>query len=289
VKIENDHPIKDFWQTHPCGAELVGDMPEKTLAEYADFFKRYDDYRYTTESHILSNLDRIDLRNKKVLEIGLGQGADAEQIARRGGLYSGVDLTDEAVNRTKMRFELKALTSDRIEQASALDLPFSAGAFDIVYSHGVLHHIPDIAAAEKEIFRVLKPDGELVVMLYAKRSLNYLLSISVLRRFGLAGLYGLGIQPEGIYGDHVENARKVGLHNYLKMKNFINVSTDGPFNPYSKVYDLGEVRNDFKHFEVVKTEQHFMHAPPLKVKWLPLAGTLGWHLWVWMKRRNERS
>ncbi len=283
--MENE--IKDFWQTHPCGAELVGDLNEETRAEYEDFFRRYDDYRYSTEPHILSNLDRIDFTNKKVLEIGLGQGADSEQIARRGGIFSGADLTKEAVKRTRMRFSLHDLAHERIEQASALDLPFSDDKFDIVFSHGVLHHIPEIKAAEQEIHRVLKPNGELVVMLYAKRSLNYLLSIFVLRRLGLLGLFGLGIKAGGIYGEHLNNAQKVGILNYLSMKNFINVSTDGPFNPYSKVYGLDDVRLDFPDFEIVKADQHFMHAPPLKVKWLPVTGLLGWHLWVWMKPRKD--
>ena len=282
--MENN--IKDFWQEHPCGAELVGDLTEETRAEYLDFFKRYDEYRYSTEPHILSNLACIDFNEKKVLEIGLGQGADSEQITRHGGIFSGVDLTDEAVKRTKMRFSLRDLPFDRIEQASALDLPFEDSSFDIVFSHGVLHHIPEIKKAEQEIFRVLKPDGQLIAMLYAKRSLNYLLSIFVLRRLGLLGLYGLGIKASGIYGEHLENAKKAGIRNYLSMKNFINVSTDGAFNPYSKVYALIDVRTDFPHFDVVKTERHFMHAPPLKVSWLPLASLLGWHLWVWMKPRK---
>lgn len=278
--------IKDFWQTHPCGAELVGDLSEKTRAEYEDFFARYDNYRYAKEQHILANLDRIDLKDKKILEIGLGQGADSEQIARRGGIFSGVDLTREAVERTQMRFSLRGLPYERIEQASALDLPFADDSFDIVFSHGVLHHIPEIAHAEREIIRVLKLNGELIVMLYARRSLNYLLSISVLRRLGLLSLYGLRIKVGGIYGDHLDNARKTGIRKYLSMKNFINVSTDGPFNPYSKVYGIKDVRDDFQHFDIVKAEQHFMHAPPLNIKWLPLASLLGWHLWVWMKPRK---
>lgn len=278
--------IKDFWQTHPCGAELVGDLNEETRAEYESFFARYDEYRYTKEPHILSNLDRINFRDKKVLEIGLGQGADSEQIVKRGGIFSGADLTEEAVKRTRMRFSLRGLAYDRVEQASALDLPFADNSFDIVFSHGVLHHIPEIGLAQKEIARVLKPDGELIVMLYAKRSLNYLLSISILRRLGLLGMYALGMDGKGIYADHLNNARKVGISSYLSMKNFINVSTDGPLNPYSKVYDLTEVRKDFTHFDVVKAGQHFMHAPPLNVKWLPLAGLLGWHLWVWMRPKK---
>ena len=275
--------IQDFWQKHPCGAELVGDLPEKNKQNYQDFFNRYDEFRYQLESHILPNLDRIDFKGKKVLEIGLGQGADGEQIIRRGAIYSGVDLTEESVNRIKMRFSLRDLPFEEIKQGSALELPFPDNSFDIVFSHGVLHHIPEIQTAQKEIARVLKKDGNLIVMLYAKKSLNYLFSISLIRRLGLLVLYFLRIKTGGIYQHHLEQARQKGIWNYLKMQNFINVNTDGPFNPYSKVYNLTEVKKDFADFEIIESHQEFMHAPPLKAGWLPLAKWLGWHLWVKMK------
>jgi SAM-dependent methyltransferase len=278
--------IKDFWQQNPCGAELVGDLTEESRSTYLDFFDRYDKYRYTKERHILTNLDRIDLRDKTVLEIGLGQGADAEQIVRRGGIYSGIDLTDESVKRTRMRFSLKDLPFERIEQASALDVPFGDNSFDIVFSHGVLHHIPEIGRAQAEIARVLKPNGRLVAMLYAKWSLNYLFSISVARRLGLLAMYYTGAKGRGIYADHLNNARRVGLSKYLSINNFINVSTDGPFNPYSKVYDRSEIEKDFPDFDVIGTHQEFMHAPPLPVGWLPLSSVLGWHLWAELEPRK---
>jgi SAM-dependent methyltransferase len=282
----NEGEIKDFWNAHPCGAELVGDLTEETRADYEDFFERYDQYRYQKEPHILTNLDRIDFRNRRVLEIGLGQGADAEQIVKRGGIYSGVDLTEESVKRVQMRFQVHGLGYEKIEPASALELPFSDNSFDIVFSHGVLHHIPEIKKAQAEIARVLKPSGKLVVMLYAKWSLNYLLSISVARRFGLLAMYGLGIKGSGIYADHLANAKRVGIGKYLANDNFINVSTDGPFNPYSKVYERGEIENDFERFEIVETHKEFMHAPPLPVGWMPLSGLLGWHLWATLRPKK---
>lgn len=281
--MESD--IQEFWQKNPCGAWLVGDLTAEERREYEEFFARYDAYRYTKEPHILTNLDRIDFRGKRVLEIGLGQGADAEAIVARGGVYSGVDLTEESVKRVKMRFELKGLAYDSITQGSALHLPFETGSFDTVFSHGVLHHIPEIKKASAEIARVLKPDGELISMLYARRSLNYLVSIGILRRAGLFGLYLSGVKKDGMLGDHLTNARRMGIGKYLSMENFIHANTDGPGNPYSKVYDLKSVREDFPEFEVSKSYQCFMHAPPLKVAWLPLASSLGWHLWVHMRKR----
>ncbi len=279
--------IREFWQANPCGAELVGDLTEETRDTYTDFFDRYDAYRYSKEPHILTNLDRIGFMGKSVLEIGLGQGADSEQIVRRDGIFSGVDLTSESVKRTRMRFALKELPFDRIEQASALELPFPDNSFDIVYSHGVLHHIPDIHSAQAEIARVLKSDGRLIAMLYSKWSLNYLLSIAVARRAGLMAMYVLRLRGSGIYHAHLENARGVGIRKYLAMQNFINVSTDGPYNPYSKVYGRREIEADFPQFEIASLHKEFMHAPPLPVEWMPLSSLLGWHLWAELTVRRS--
>lgn len=278
--------ISDFWQHNPCGASLVGDLTDDERQAYAEFFDRYDEFRYSTESHILTNLDAIDWKGKRVLEIGLGQGADSEQLIRRGAIYTGVDLTEESVKRVRMRFDLKGLVYDTVQQASVLSLPFDDDSFDIVYSHGVLHHVPEIRHASAEIARVLKPDGELIAMLYAKRSVNYLLSISVVRRLGLIGAYLIGARGNAMVAEHLGNAKEAGLFNYLAMKNFIHRNTDGPRNPYSKVYSLADVANDFPDFKIDRSYQCFMHAPPLPVKWMPLASTLGWHLWVHTRPRK---
>jgi len=276
----NEAEIGNFWQENPCGAQFVGDLTDDARIAYADFFDRYDDYRYSTESHILTNLDRIDFRGKRVLEIGLGQGTDSEQLIRRGAIYTGVDLTDESVKRVKMRFDIKGLEYESVRQASVLSLPFEDASFDIVYSHGVLHHVPDVRTAGTEIARVLRPEGELIAMLYAKCSLNYLCSIAVVRRLGLIVAYLVGARGSPMVAEHLDNAKEAGLFNYLTMKNFVHRNTDGPRNPYSKVYSIADVQADFSDFNLIRSYRSFMHAPPLPVKWLPLAGILGWHLWV---------
>src|ERR1700722_18324531 len=174
----SEKAIREFWDAHPCGESQM----EGLSSDYEDFFRRYDAFRYQREAHILRRLDAIDFKGKRVLEIGLGQGADSEQIIRRGALWSGVDLSRESVDRVTTRLRLRGLAYDHLACESALAMPFADNSFDLVFSHGVLHHIPDVVAAQKEIARVLRPNGRLIAMLYARRSLNYLLSISVLRR-----------------------------------------------------------------------------------------------------------
>ena len=278
----NESDIQDFWNRNPCGDWQVGGL-EQRRGDYEAFFTDYDKFRYTKEAHILRCLDNIDFKGKQVLEIGLGQGADSEQIVKRGALWSGLDLTAESVARVQTRFSLRQLPYQSIKQGSILQAPFEDNSFDIVFSHGVLHHVPDILSAQREIHRILKPDGELIVMLYAKWSLNYLISISIVRRLGLLALYFMNPEPNSIYGQHVANARAMGLFRYLDMDNFIHRNTDGPLNPYAKVYDLQEVEKDFADFKIVRSYKQFMHAPPLPMHWLPFDQALGWHLWVHMR------
>ncbi len=287
----SEKAIREFWDAHPCGESQV----EGLSSDYEDFFRRYDAFRYHREAHILRRLDAIDFKGKQVLEIGLGQGADSEQIIRRGAIWSGIDISAESVNRVDTRLRCRGLAYSRLERASALDLPFADDRFDIVFAHGVLHHIPDVLTAQKEIARVLKPGGRLIAMLYARRSLNYVLAISMVRRLGLAILVlgrakagGMGgVKVGGMIGGHIARAKQMGLRDYLRMPNFIHGNTDGPFNPYSKVYDLATVHKDFPAFTLETHYQDYMHAPPLPVFWLkPLARVLGWHLWVHLKPRK---
>ncbi len=278
----NESEIKDFWERYPCGDFQVGGLQQRR-GDYEAFFRAYDSFRYSTEGHILRCLDDIDFRGKKVLEIGLGQGADSEQIIRRGAIWSGLDLTPESVARVRTRLSLRQLPHRAIKQGSVLQIPYEEGSFDTVFSHGVLHHVPDILAAQRQIHRVLKPNGELIVMLYARWSLNYLIAIGTLRRLGLLALHLANRHPGGIFDQHLANARAMGVRHYLRMDSFIHKNTDGPLNPYSKVCDLRIVKKDFPDFKVVRAYKRFMHAPPLPVRWLPLERILGWHLWVHMR------
>ena len=55
-------------------------------------------------------------------------------------------------------------------EGDAEALPFADGSFDRVFSNGVLHHTPDMSAALREIHRVLKPSGRVVIIVYNRNS-----------------------------------------------------------------------------------------------------------------------
>ena len=281
----DERTVEAFWQQHACGDAQVGGLRERFGSDYEQFFTDYDRFRYQNERHLQGCLAALGVAGKNVLEIGLGEGADSERLIRLGARWSGLDLTSESVERVRTRLTLRDLPYGELRQGSVLDLPFPDDSFDMVFSHGVLHHVPEIRQAQAEIRRILRPGGELVIMVYARWSLNYLVSIGVIRRAALLAAFplakaGLLRTEDGLLAGHVRNARETGLFRYLRLKEFTHRNTDGPGNPYALVYDRRRVERDFPSFRVTRAYKRFMHAPPLPVHGLPGENLMGWHLWV---------
>ncbi|HYE15808.1 MAG TPA: class I SAM-dependent methyltransferase, partial [Pyrinomonadaceae bacterium] len=230
------------------------------------------------------------------LEIGCGLGTDGAGLARAGAIYTGVDLTEAAVSLARRRFELEGLPGEfSVADAEALDFPDES--FDLVYSHGVLHHTPDAAAAVREIQRVLRPGGRAVVMLYHRDSYNYRVNIGLLRRHGArllkteAGLklaHALTGEPVESLREHAARLRQDAA-GYLSAGEFLSRNTDGAGNPLTRVYSRREARELFKDFARVEFAVHFLNK-----RWLPVLGRVlprpvekrlasrwGWHLWIY--------
>lgn len=289
----DEQTVQRFWQEHACGDAQVGGLGERFRGDYDNFFTNYDRFRYQNERHLPACIDALNVTGKQVLEIGLGEGSESERLIRQGAHWSGVDLTGESVDRVQTRLMLRKLPYEELRQGSVLDLPFADGTFDMVFSHGVLHHVPDIKRAQTEIHRVLRPDGELVIMMYARWSLNYLVSIGLIRRAALLAAFPLaraGMLKSDLAGGmlaaHLANAKKMGLLRYLRLDEFVHHNTDGPANPYALVYDRRRVEQDFPSFRVTRIYKRFMHAPPLPIHRLPGETIMGWHLWIHLVPRE---
>jgi ubiquinone/menaquinone biosynthesis C-methylase UbiE len=101
---------------------------------------------------------------RKALEIGAGTGFFSLNL-RQAGVLDEVHVTDispgmvEAAERNAERlgFAIEGRTAD------AERLPYEDGTFDIVVGHAVIHHLPDVEQAFREMLRVLKPGGRVVI------------------------------------------------------------------------------------------------------------------------------
>ena len=282
--------VRAFWQAHPCGTKF-SDAEMGT----PEFFELIEAHRYIKEWHIPEAADFAGARGLSVLEIGCGLGTDGAQFAKAGAHYTGVDLTEAAIELARKRFEIAGLPGE-FRVADAENLDFADESFDRIYSHGVLHHTPDTARAVAEIYRMLKPGGRAMVMLYHRGSYNYRVGIRILRRAGarlLKSEVGIRIIHQ-MTGEPVESLREhAGLltRNRAQVSNdeFLSQSTDGAGNPLARVYSRREARELFKNFREVELRAHFLNKRfiPLIGRLLPrsfesaLASRWGWHLWIY--------
>ena len=103
---------------------------------------------------------------ERILEVGPGTGYYTLEVAewiKPGGELEILDLQQEMLDHTMGRAGERGLANITPTQSDATSMPYEDGSFDAVYLTTVLGEIPDQDAALREISRVLKPGGRLVV------------------------------------------------------------------------------------------------------------------------------
>jgi MPBQ/MSBQ methyltransferase len=132
---------------------------------------RPDDLAPVDEFHVRGREATVELARRaalgpgtRVLDIGCGLGGSARYLAAEHACQvTGVDLTQEYVEVANALAGMVGL-SDKVacRQASALNLPFEDGAFDVVWTEHVQMNIADKDAFYREIGRVTRPGGLLL-------------------------------------------------------------------------------------------------------------------------------
>ena len=161
---------KNNWSKNPCGSRNIKTRNFDNLT-FEDF-AQLDKARYTYEYWMQEEFDNLDLKDKRVLEIGYGMGSDHLQLAMRGGTCYGIDLTPENLPICQKHLELNGFSS-KLCIGDATELPYEDNFFDVIYTFGVIHHIPKMEKVINEIYRVLKPGGIVWCGVYNKNSWFY--------------------------------------------------------------------------------------------------------------------
>lgn len=138
-------------------------------------------------------------RPLRVLDAGAGTGGMLARLRGEGEL-TGLEIAPEGLHFCRKR------GLGQLVRSSVTALPFAPGAFDVVLSLDVLYHqgVPDDVAAARELARVLRPDGLLVLNLPAYDALRgaHDVAIHTARRYSRPGVQRLlqaaGFQPERV-------------------------------------------------------------------------------------------
>jgi ubiquinone/menaquinone biosynthesis C-methylase UbiE len=220
--------VHAFWNEASCGEALYLDGNDR------EGFASQLNRRYELEPYILDFAQFEEVRGRKVLEIGVGLGADHQKFSEAGAELYGIDLTERAVTHTRNRLACLGLKS-RLEVGDAENLAFDDESFDLVYSWGVLHHSPDTPRAISEVWRVLKRGGTCKIMIYHKWSMVGLL---LWLRYAVLTLR-LFTSLKAIYARHLES-------------------------PGTKAYSISEAAAMFEAFSEVRTHTVLTHGDLLE-------------------------
>jgi len=131
---------------------MIEKLPEEVISSYCGVGNPF-------------SLGEIHL-GEMVLDVGCGAGVDAiiaGLMVGPDGSVEGVDIVSEIIARAAKNLKLTNLNNVKFNTITGEKLPFGDSTFDVIISNGVINLIPDKEAILKEILRVLKPAGRLML------------------------------------------------------------------------------------------------------------------------------
>jgi 2-polyprenyl-3-methyl-5-hydroxy-6-metoxy-1,4-benzoquinol methylase len=213
--VTTQQQVRDWWNRNPMSYDVDDPIPfdEGTQEYFREIDRRIFHPRYMrltadeTGKPFSLFVDFGDLAGRDVLDVGCGSGIATQMLAEAGANVTAVDLTDWAVETTRRRLAAFGLSGD-VRQEDAERLPFADASFDLVFSWGVIHHSSDMDRALGELVRVLRPGGQLVLMVYHRRSMFFVVYRGFQRFLPLARRLGLHFEgarageTEGLVARH---------------------------------------------------------------------------------------
>jgi len=202
--------------------------PPSTQTYYDQFSRTYEDHRHQGYHRMIDELELELVRRhgtgRDIFEAGCGTGLllkEAAVVARRA---VGLDLSRGMLGQAKGR-------GLHVVQGSVTNIPLPSQSFDLVYSMKVLAHIPPIEAAVREMARLVRPGGHLLLEFYNPLSLRYLT-----KRFGGPAKIADGTTDHDVFTryDSLEQARS-----YLPADvSVVGIRGVRVFTPTSKVWSI---------------------------------------------------
>ena len=112
----------------------------------------------------LQAIQRMGIRpGDRVLEVGVGTGINAALYPRDCSV-TGIDLSSSMLEKARERVARKGIRNVRLLEMDAADLKFADDTFDIVYAPYLISVVPDPVAVAREMRRVCRPGGRIIIL-----------------------------------------------------------------------------------------------------------------------------
>ncbi len=134
--------------------------------------KIYASCGYDIEKERLAIIEAASPVSGRILEAGTGKGHLAVALARLGHRLVSFDISEEQLQVARENLEAQGL-ADRVElrRENGESLSFPDGSFDVVFSVNMVHHLENPYRVIRELIRILKADGKLVISDFSQEGL----------------------------------------------------------------------------------------------------------------------
>lgn len=136
---------------------------------YQNIAKVYD-YTYGPTLHPgrLEAIEKMRIRpGTHVLEVGVGTGINLSLYPRTSRV-TGVDLSSRMLDKARKRIAQKGLLNCDVLEMDATKMTFADNSFDVVYAPYVISVVPDPVAVAREMYRVCRPGGRVIILNHFK-------------------------------------------------------------------------------------------------------------------------
>lgn len=161
-----------------------------------------------------------------VLDIGCGNGFVTKTLLSSCGekFEYGIDLSANEIKQARLSGSFQ-----HCKVASVYKLPFKDNSFNTVFSNSVFEHLQHLDLALAEVYRVLKPNGQLIITVPSSYLTKYLLGFRFFNYLGLGFLAKL-------YGSF-----------FNRLFNHLNLFTHNEWRDIFKKHSLGLVSSYYYH------------------------------------------
>lgn len=176
---------------------------------------------------------KVNLKNKKILDVGCGGGILAESLALKGAKVKGIDLADGPLKVAKIREQKRNLgiTYEKVETSKLIK---KKEKFDVITCLEMLEHVPDPEKTVKECSELLNNNGNIFFSTINRNLKAFTLAI-------LGAEYILNILPKGTH-DYEKLIKPSELLNYIDKGGLDFLEIKGM--TYIPFFDIVKLSND---------------------------------------------